>query len=89
MRIGLSTLGLAALAAALWYFLDPNQGAERRERAAQSARDAYDTAERELGRLGSEIAENLNRTAGRVSDIARGESNGSAEHGARRTVYVE
>lgn len=92
MKNGLTkTLGLAALAAGAWYFLDPRKGPERRERAAQSARDTYDSVERELGRIGEDLASSVNQTVGKASEMARSAASSVSEQAskAKRTVHVE
>jgi hypothetical protein len=49
-------LGLAGLAIAAWFLLDPKNGARRRQQIADTAKDLYDGAGQELGRLSGEFS---------------------------------
>ncbi len=76
----IKTLGLAGAALTAWYFLDPKKGSERRDNFMKSAKDIYDTAGGELGRLGKDISGGLSDTLTKVTEMtgmgksAQGES---------------
>lgn len=84
----IKTLGLAGAALTAWYFLDPKKGSERRDNFMKSAKDIYDTAGEELGRLGKDISGGLSDTltkvtemTGKVTEMA-GMAKGGQEEGA-------
>lgn len=64
----IKTLGVAGAALAAWYFLDPNKGAERRNKVARNARDLYDTTKDEVTRVGKDLADGVTETVKSVSD---------------------
>ncbi len=68
----MKTLGLAGAALAAWYFLDPNKGAERRNKIARDARDLYDTTKDELTRVSKDLASGVGDTVKSVSDSVGG-----------------
>lgn len=81
-------LGVAGLAAAAWYIFDPNKGPARRKMIADTAKDLYDEAGHELGRVsgelgrvGNDLMTGVNDLVGRVSEMtgmtAGGSSSGS------------
>lgn len=65
----IKTLGLAGAALTAWYFLDPKKGPERRENFKKSAKDMYDTAGTELGRLGKDLSTGVSDTLTKVSEV--------------------
>lgn len=77
----IKTLGLAGAAFTAWYFLDPKKGAERRTNFTKSAKDIYDTASDELGRLGKDLAGGVTDVASRVGAMTGlgGSQSGSAD----------
>jgi hypothetical protein len=68
----MKTLGLAGAALAAWYFLDPNKGADRRNRVARGARDLYDTTRDEITRVGKDLADGVSETMQSVSEGVSG-----------------
>ena len=79
----MKTLGLAGAAFAAWYFLDPKKGADRRDKAAKSARDLYDNLGTELSRMGSDIATGVNDAIGKVGEMAKDMTGGSHAGGSQ------
>ena len=80
----IKTLGLAGAALTAWYFLDPKKGPERRSNFSKSAKDLYDTASDELGRLGKDLADGVSDVAGRVGSmtgLSNGKTDGASQAG--------
>ena len=65
----IKTLGLAGAALTAWYFLDPKKGSDRRDNFMKSAKDIYDTAGGELGRLGKDLSGGLTDTLSKVGEM--------------------
>lgn len=65
----IKTLGLAGAALTAWYFLDPKKGPERRESFKKSAKDMYDTAGTEIGRLGKDLSTGVSDTLTKVGEV--------------------
>ena len=64
----IKTLGLAGAALTAWYFLDPKKGAQRRDSFVKNAKDLYDTAGEELGRLSKTAGEEIGRISKTAGD---------------------
>ncbi|MEP7218035.1 MAG: hypothetical protein ABI876_03920 [Bacteroidota bacterium] len=62
--------GLAGAALTAWYFLDPKNGADRRDRFSKNAKDLYDSAGKELNRVGKDVSEVVTDTVDRVTKMA-------------------
>ncbi len=64
----IKTLGLAGAALTAWYFLDPKKGAQRRDSFVKNAKDLYDTAGEELGRISKTAGDEIGRLSKTASD---------------------
>jgi hypothetical protein len=68
----LKALGLAGVAVAAYYFLEPSKGPERRQRFSKNAKDIYDNAGEELSRFGDELSSVVSDTVSKVTEVAKG-----------------
>lgn len=86
----LGILGIAGAALTAWYFLDPKNGKQRRKKFVKGAKTAYDSAEREIRKIGNEAAKGISTAVDRTSDFARhglervGDVSHNAAEGARK-----
>ena len=67
----LGAIGIAGAALTAWYFLDPKKGKQRRTKFAEGAKDMYNSAEREIKKIGNEAAKGISTAVDRTSDLAR------------------
>lgn len=64
-------IGLAGVALAAWYFLDPKKGKERRDKVAEGAKKAYHDAEVNVRKLSTGIASSVTTAVDRTADLAK------------------
>jgi hypothetical protein len=67
----LGFLGLVGAAAAVWYFLDPRKGRDRREKVATKSKEIYEKTSVEAKRITDEAQRGLATAVDRTGEIAR------------------
>ncbi len=86
----IKTLGLAGAALTAWYFLDPKKGSDRRDNFMKSAKDLYNTAGDEFGRIGKDISGGLSETLTKVSEMTgMGAGNGKESEASAQTPDMQ